>query len=178
MIHFGIKDLIDILLVGTMLYYLYTLMRRSRSANLFKGILLFILVWIMVSFIFEMRLLGGILDRVVNVGALALVVLFQEEIRHFFATIGTTMKREFGTFYCRTDVFYNHSFPRHTNNRMPKQMVKILDTKYLMQKSRVAKIYAWCFGETFFYVYKIGWQNTKNVGCFEYVDIVSYGWGR
>lgn len=88
MIHFGIKDIIDIVLVGTLLYYLYTLMRRSRSANLFNGIIVFIVVWIMVSYLFEMRLLGGILDRVVNVGALALVVLFQDEIRHFFSTIG------------------------------------------------------------------------------------------
>lgn len=88
MIHIGIKDIIDIVLVGSMLYYLYTLMRRSRSANLFNGIILFILVWIMVSYIFEMRLLGGILDRVVNIGALALVVLFQDEIRRFFSTIG------------------------------------------------------------------------------------------
>lgn len=90
MIHVGLKDIIDIVLVGSMLYYLYTLMRRSRSANIFNGIILFVLVWIMVSYIFEMRLLGGILDRVINIGALALVVLFQEEIRHFFSSIGAT----------------------------------------------------------------------------------------
>lgn len=88
MIHLGIKDIIDILLVGTLLYYIYTLMRRSRSANLFNGLIVFIVVWILVSYIFEMRLLGGILDRAVNVGALALVVLFQDDLRHFFSTIG------------------------------------------------------------------------------------------
>lgn len=88
MIHFGIKDIIDIVLVGTLLYYIYTLMRRSRSANLFNGIIVFIVVWVMVSYVFEMRLLGGILDRVVNIGALALVVLFQDEIRRVFSTIG------------------------------------------------------------------------------------------
>lgn len=88
MIQFGIKDIIDVVLVGTLLYYIYTLMRRSRSANLFNGIIMFIVVWIMVSYLFEMRLLGGILDRMVNVGALALVILFQEEIRRFFSSIG------------------------------------------------------------------------------------------
>lgn len=89
MIQFDIKDAIDILLVGTLLYYLYTLMRRSRSANLFNGLIVFVLVWIMVSYIFEMRLLGGILDRAVNVGALALVVLFQDDLRHFFSSLGS-----------------------------------------------------------------------------------------
>lgn len=89
MIHLGIKDFIDIVLVGTLLYNLYTVMRRSRSANLFKGVIVLVVIWVMVSYLFEMRLLGGILDRVVNVGALALVVLFQDDIRQFFSRLGS-----------------------------------------------------------------------------------------
>lgn len=89
MIHFGIIDLIDIVAVAWLLYYIYRLMKESRSANIFYGILVFVVVWLLVTQVFEMRLLGGILDQVVNVGALALIILFQEEIRHFFSTIGT-----------------------------------------------------------------------------------------
>ena len=89
MISFGLKDALDILLVTLLLYYIYRLMKESSSANIFGGIIVFVVVWIFVSQIFEMRLLGGILDKLVNVGSLALIVLFQEEIRHFFSTIGT-----------------------------------------------------------------------------------------
>lgn len=89
MITFGIVDLIDIVLVALLLYYIYRLMKESSSANIFSGILIFVLVWILVSQVFEMRLLGGILDKLVNMGALALIILFQEEIRHFFSSIGT-----------------------------------------------------------------------------------------
>lgn len=89
MISFGLKDILDILLVTLLLYYIYRLMKESSSANIFGGIIVFIVVWIFVSQIFEMRLLGGILDKLVNVGSLALIILFQEEIRHFFSTIGT-----------------------------------------------------------------------------------------
>lgn len=89
MITFGIIDLIDIVLVALLLYYIYRLMKESSSANIFSGILIFVLVWILVSQVFEMRLLGGILDKLVNMGALALIILFQEEIRHFFSSIGT-----------------------------------------------------------------------------------------
>lgn len=89
MIHFGIIDLIDIVAVAWLLYYIYRLMKESRSANIFYGILVLVVVWLLVTQVFEMRLLGGILDQVVNVGALALIILFQEEIRHFFSTIGT-----------------------------------------------------------------------------------------
>lgn len=90
MIDFGIKDAIDILLVAFMLYYIYKLMRTSGSLNIFYGILVFMAVWIMVSQVFEMRLLGGIFDKVMNVGILALIIIFQDEIRRFFLTIGSS----------------------------------------------------------------------------------------
>lgn len=95
MIHFGIIDLIDIVSVAWLLYYIYRLMKESSSANIFYGILVFIVVWILVTQVFEMRLLGGILNQLVNVGALALIILFQEEIRQFFSSIGTRRRANF-----------------------------------------------------------------------------------
>ena len=86
---FSIKDLIDVLLVALMLFYLYKFMKTSGSLNLFIGILVIIVIWVLVSQIFQMRLLGGILDTLVSVGALALIVLFQDEIRHFLRDVGS-----------------------------------------------------------------------------------------
>ncbi len=85
---FGIKDIIDIFLVALMLYYIYRLMKESRSLNIFSGIMVFILIWLFVSKIIEMRLLGSILDKLVSVGVVALIVLFQEEIRKFLYSLG------------------------------------------------------------------------------------------
>ena len=84
----GIKDIIDIFLVAVMLYYIYRLMKESRSLNIFSGIMVFILIWLFVSKIIEMRLLGSILDKLVSVGVVALIVLFQEEIRKFLYSLG------------------------------------------------------------------------------------------
>lgn len=95
MIDFGLKDVFDIFLVAFLLYYIYRLMKESSSANIFTGILVFVGVWILVSQVFEMRLLGGLLDKLVNMGALALIILFQEEIRHFFSSIGTRRSTNF-----------------------------------------------------------------------------------
>ena len=92
MIDFGFKDFADILFVALLLYYIYRLMKESSSANVFSGILVFIFVWILVSQVFEMRLLGGILDQMMSLGALGLIILFQEEIRHFLSTIGTSQR--------------------------------------------------------------------------------------
>ena len=85
---FGIKDLIDIFLVATMLYYIYRLMRESRSLNVFIGILVFVITWLFVSRIMQMRLLGSILDKLVSVGVIVLIVLFQDEIRKFLYNLG------------------------------------------------------------------------------------------
>jgi len=88
MFEFGVKDFIDIFLVALMLYYIYRLMKESRSLNVFIGIIVFILTWLFVSQILEMRLLGSIMDKLVSVGVIALIILFQEEIRKFLYTLG------------------------------------------------------------------------------------------
>ena len=88
-IEFSIKDIIDILLVAYLLYQLYRLMKDSGSINIFVGILVFIGCWILVSQVLEMRLLGSIFDKLVSVGVLALIVLFQDDIRKFLVTVGS-----------------------------------------------------------------------------------------
>jgi len=85
---FGLKDVIDILLVALLLYYLYRLMRESRSLNVFIGIMVFVVVWIFVSQVLEMRLLGTIFDKLVSVGVIALIVIFQEDIRKVLYNLG------------------------------------------------------------------------------------------
>ncbi len=72
-----------------MLYYIYRLMKESRSLNVFLGIMLFVLIWLFVSQIVEMKLLGSILDKLVSVGVIALIVIFQEDIRKFLYELGT-----------------------------------------------------------------------------------------
>ncbi|UKK67739.1 diadenylate cyclase CdaA [Prevotella communis] len=88
MIEFGIKDIIDILLVAVILFYTYRVMRESRSLNIFVGIMIFILVWVFVSQVLEMKLLGTILDKLVSVGVIAIIVIFQEDIRKFLYNLG------------------------------------------------------------------------------------------
>ncbi len=89
---FGIKDVIDIVCVAFLLYYMYKLMKASGSLNVFYGILVFIAIWIVVSQVLDMRLLGSIFDKLVSVGVLALIILFQEDIRRFFLTLGSQRK--------------------------------------------------------------------------------------
>ncbi len=85
----GFKDILDILLVAFLLYKSYKVMKSSGSINIFIGILVFIIIWVIVSQVIQMRLLGSIFDKLVSVGVIALIVLFQDEIRQFLLTLGS-----------------------------------------------------------------------------------------
>lgn len=91
---FGIKDIIDILLVAFILFAIYRILRRSGASNLFWGILAFIFAWVLVSYVFHLELTGALFDRFISVGAIALIVIFQEEIRNFFYRIGARFNVE------------------------------------------------------------------------------------
>ncbi len=81
-------DIIDIILVAYLFYSLYKMIKGTVAVNIFLGILILILTWLMVKAL-DMKLIGAILDALVSVGAIAVIVLFQEEIRALFQTLGS-----------------------------------------------------------------------------------------
>ena len=103
---FGIKDVIDIVTVALILYYFYRLMKESRSVNVFIGIMVFVIAWLIVSQVLEMRLLGSIMDKLVSVGVIGLIVLFKDEIRKFLYEIGERqrVRKILRVFFRRSDV--------------------------------------------------------------------------
>ena len=135
MIEFGIKDMIDILLVAIMLFYTYRLMRESRSLNVFMGIMIFVVVWIFVSQILEMKLLGAILDKLVSVGVIAIIVIFQDDIRKFLYNLGA---------HRRIRTFVRIFSPKRTDAldlvRLKKSFMPIVMAAMQMAKGRVGAL--------------------------------------
>jgi uncharacterized protein (TIGR00159 family) len=91
----NLRDVIDIVLVALLLYGTFKLMKNSGALSVFTGVLSFVVLWILVTHVFEMRLLGAIMDKVVSVGAIALIVLFQNEIRRFLVMLGSRRRWRF-----------------------------------------------------------------------------------
>ncbi len=87
-IKIGLIDIIDILLVGFLIYQAYKLMRGTAAFNIFTGILLFYFIWLLVKAL-QMQLLSAILGQIMGVGVIALIILFQQEIRRFLLRLGT-----------------------------------------------------------------------------------------
>lgn len=88
-INLSLIDVIDVLLVALLLYRLYYLLKGTVAVNIFIGILFVYLLWLIVKYM-EMRLFGSILEKFIDVGFIALIVVFQPEIRRFLLFIGTT----------------------------------------------------------------------------------------
>ncbi|MDD2491056.1 MAG: diadenylate cyclase CdaA [Bacteroidales bacterium] len=87
-IKIGFIDILDIFLVGLLIYQAYKLIKGTAAMNIFTGILVFYVIWIVVKAL-HMDLLGAIMGQIIGVGGLALVILFQQEIRRFLLRIGT-----------------------------------------------------------------------------------------
>lgn len=80
-------DIIDIGLVSILLYQVYKLIRGSIAVNIFLGILALYLIYLIVRAA-QMELLATILGQFMGVGVLAMIILFQPEIRKFLLVIG------------------------------------------------------------------------------------------
>jgi uncharacterized protein (TIGR00159 family) len=81
--------MIDILLVAFFLYQVYKLMKSSGTLAIFGGVVSVIVVWLLVSQVLEMRLMGTIFDKFISVGFLVIVILFQDDIRRFLVALGS-----------------------------------------------------------------------------------------
>ena len=86
-IKLGVFDIIDIVLFAIIIYQVYKLIRGTLAVNIFAGLLSIYLFWLLVKTL-NMRLLSGVLDAFIGVGVIALIVVFQQEIRRFLIIIG------------------------------------------------------------------------------------------
>tara|TARA_R110001632_G_scaffold6324_1_gene25715 strand:+ start:54292 stop:55068 length:777 start_codon:yes stop_codon:yes gene_type:complete len=86
---FSFLDVLDILLVAILLYYIYKLLKGTVAINIFIGIAFIFLIWKMTQ-ILKMEMLSNILGYLLSGGVIALIIVFQQEIRKFLLMIGTT----------------------------------------------------------------------------------------
>ncbi|MFK8060420.1 MAG: diadenylate cyclase CdaA [Polaribacter sp.] len=88
-IEFSLLDVLDILLVATLLYYIYKLLKGTVAINIVIGIGFIFLIW-KITQALKMEMLSGILGYLLSGGVIALIIVFQQEIRKFLLMIGTT----------------------------------------------------------------------------------------
>ncbi|OFX59219.1 MAG: TIGR00159 family protein [Bacteroidetes bacterium GWA2_30_7] len=81
-------DILDIFLVAFIMYKVYMIIRETVAMNIFIGVFTIYLLWLLVR-AFNMQLLTTIMSQIIGVGAIALIIVFQQEVRRFLLLIGT-----------------------------------------------------------------------------------------
>ena len=86
---FTFIDILDILLVATLLYYIYKLLKGTVAINIFIGIALVVLIW-KITQALQMEMLSSLLGTLISLGAIAILIVFQPEVRKFLFLFGST----------------------------------------------------------------------------------------
>ncbi|MAV04968.1 MAG: TIGR00159 family protein [Flavobacteriaceae bacterium] len=81
-------NVIDIILVAILLYYVYKLVKGTAAINILIGIVIIYLIWKLTD-LFNLNILSNLLGQFISVGVFALIVVFQQEIRKFLLMLGS-----------------------------------------------------------------------------------------
>lgn len=84
----GVFDILDILIVAFIFYQVYRLVKGTAAINIFAGIFTFYLAWLLVR-AFNMELISSILGQFIGMGVIALLIVFQQEVRRFLLLVGS-----------------------------------------------------------------------------------------
>ncbi|MEM9001465.1 MAG: diadenylate cyclase CdaA [Bacteroidota bacterium] len=88
-LEFKITDVIDIILVAVLLYYIYKLVKGTVAINIFIGIVIVWALWKLTELL-QMKMISSMVGGFMNIGLIALIIVFQQEIRKFLLMIGST----------------------------------------------------------------------------------------
>lgn len=98
---FGITDLIDICVVAYVMFQLIKLLRETRAIQLVKGLLALVAVYL-AAHILQLRSISFLMQNVFQIGAIALIVLFQPELRKVLEQVGRTRVSALGSVFAPT----------------------------------------------------------------------------
>ncbi len=87
LLQLSVIDIIDIVLVAVILFQLYKLIRGTAALSIFIGIFLIYMFWLVVKAL-NMELISALFGQVIGVGVIALIIVFQQEVRRFLLVIG------------------------------------------------------------------------------------------
>lgn len=103
-------DLVDVFLVAVLLYALFKMLKGTVAINIFLGIVSLFLIWKLVA-AFQMELLSQILGAFISVGLVALIIIFQPEIRQFLLALGThSLFNKYGKRFKFITVIFKETF--------------------------------------------------------------------
>jgi diadenylate cyclase len=127
-------DVADIIFVALLIYYIYNLIKNTIAVNLLLGMLIILIIYWVVDAL-HMRLLSTIINQFMSVGIIALIIIFQPEIRRFLLLIGKN------TFLQQNKAWWGYLFGSKSIEQNNLIRIKpIIDACKSMKKSRTGAL--------------------------------------
>jgi len=129
-----VTDAVDIILVALIIYYIYNLIKNTLAVNLLLGMVIILVIhWVVDAL--KMNLLSTIINQFISVGIIALIIIFQPEIRRFLLLIGKN------TFLQQNKAWWGYLFGSKNIERDNLIRIKpIIDACKSMKKSRTGAL--------------------------------------
>ena len=127
----GVTDVIEIIIIAFVLYHIMVWVKNTRAWTLFKGIIV-ILIFLLIAALFQMNSILWLSGKVVNIAAIALVIIFQPELRNALERLG---RKNFLT------AFFNFDFQKASTVRFSeKTIAEIVKACYEMGKVKTGAL--------------------------------------
>lgn len=126
-------DVVDILVVSIIMYQLYRLVKGTVAIKIFLGVLAVYLFWKFAE-IFKMQLLSEILGKFIGIGMLALIIVFQQEIRRFLLLIGNNR------FFLSKNGSFFKMFQTNVNEQEKLDVLPVLDACKMLSKTKTGAL--------------------------------------
>lgn len=129
-----VTDVVDIMFVAILIYYIYSLIKNTLAVNLLLGMFIILILYFVVDAL-NMKLLSTIINKFMSVGIIALIIIFQPEIRRFLLLIGKN------TFLQKNKAWWGYLFGNKDIERDNLIRIKpIIDACKSMKKSRTGAL--------------------------------------
>src|SRR6188508_1988752 len=126
-------DILDVLVVAFLLYKVYDLLKGSAAMSIFIGIVAIYVLWWLCSRVLDMKLLGTLLEKFIGVGVLALIIVFQPELRRFLIMLGSN------TFIAKNPITQKF-FKWQPQGRASNEIIPIVKASASMSKAKTGAI--------------------------------------
>ena len=126
-------NILEIIIVASLLYYTYKLLKGSVAINIFIGIILLTILWQIIN-VLDMPILENLFTGL-GLGGIALIVVFQPEIRKFLLMLGSTNISKGGTFFEKINFFRNQKLDRDTTD-----INSVISACYKMSESKTGAL--------------------------------------
>ena len=129
-------DILDVFIVGFLIYQIYKILKGTIAFNIFIGVVLLYVVWWLVGAL-KMDLLSTLLGQFVNVGVITLLIVFQPEVRKFFLLLGNSTLIQRSNFWNK---FFNQSINEQRQEIVSQKVQSIKTAVMRMSKNRVGAL--------------------------------------